>query len=166
MYFDYGFALSVRPYKTDKDRMLQPHFCENADEPSRASSFRILILFVILFSIGLWSLSCTKPAAKDNLILITLDTQRADFISAYGTQNASTPNIDALAQRGVIYENCYTLIPITLPAHASIFFSQPPHEIKNYNNGQVIRQKKRGRPSPCCSKKAATPRQHSFLWES
>lgn len=90
--------------------------------------------------------SCQKKTEGDNFILITLDTQRADFISGYTPEHASTPQIDFLAEEGILYENCFCLIPITLPSHASIFFSEPPHNIKNYNNGQIIR-KKRKRPS-------------------
>ncbi|MCK4336989.1 MAG: sulfatase, partial [Candidatus Aminicenantes bacterium] len=89
---------------------------------------------------------CRKKVSDDNFIFITLDTQRADFISAYSDGKASTPNIDSLAKKGILFENCYSLIPITLPSHASMFFSKPPHEVKNYNNGQIIRPK-RNRPS-------------------
>jgi arylsulfatase A-like enzyme len=84
------------------------------------------------------SLSCRTHPRPENFLLITLDTQRADYISAYGSGKASTPNIDRLAREGVLYKNAYSLIPITLPAHASIFFSQPPHTVKNYNNGETI----------------------------
>ena len=89
---------------------------------------------LLLFSLA----GCRKSKEDINYILITLDTQRTDFISAYNPQTASTPNIDNLAEQGTLYKNCFSLIPITLPSHASIFFSKPPHEIKNYNNGQVI----------------------------
>lgn len=104
-------------------------------------SFILAIGFFIVFF-----QSCQKRNEEDNFILITLDTQRADFISAYSPDKASTPHIDFLAQEGILYENCYSLIPITLPSHASIFFSESPHIIKNYNNGQII-GKKRKRPS-------------------
>lgn len=87
-----------------------------------------------------------QTAHQGNVILITLDTQRADFISAYNPANASTPNIDAISRNGMLFENSYCLIPITLPSHASLFYSQPPSKIKNYNNGQNIRSR-RHRPS-------------------
>lgn len=89
---------------------------------------------------------CGRKKSQDNFILITLDTQRQDHISAYNPKNASTPHIDGLAEEGYLFENCYSLIPITLPSHASVFFSQPPHMMKNYNNGQVIHTKRK-RPS-------------------
>lgn len=103
-----------------------------------------------LFLAGVWTLlglgGCRREAAPANLILITLDTLRADHVGAYGSKRARTPAIDALAREGVVFENAYSLIPITLPSHASIFFSKPPHTVRNYNNGQVVR-KQRAYPS-------------------
>jgi len=84
------------------------------------------------------SLACRTQSRPENFLLITLDTQRADYISAYEPGKAATPNIDLLAREGTLYRNAYGLIPITLPSHASLFFSEPPHVIKNYNNGQTI----------------------------
>lgn len=109
------------------------------------------MLFLLKGFLGLFFLfsffqGCQKSRSQDNFILITLDTQRADFISSYQPNKAYTPHIDSLAQKGSLYENCYCLIPITLPSHASIFFSEPPHMVKNYNNGQLI-SSKRKRPS-------------------
>jgi arylsulfatase A-like enzyme len=90
--------------------------------------------------------ACQRRARPDNIILITLDTQRADFVSAYDPANAQTPHIDSLARDGSLFRNAFSLIPITLPAHASLFFSELPHQVKNYNNGQKIGTK-RSRPS-------------------
>jgi len=105
--------------------------------------FKGLIPLLFLFLVFA---SCSKNPQNDNFVLITLDTQRADHISAYDSSKANTPNIDSLADSGILFKNCYSLIPITLPSHASLFFSQPPHRIKNYNNGQVILNKLK-RPS-------------------
>jgi arylsulfatase A-like enzyme len=89
---------------------------------------------------------CGRGPRPENFLLVTLDTQRADYISAYGSASASTPRIDSLARDGILFRNAYSLIPITMPAHASIFFSEPPHQVKNYNNGQKVAVK-RSRPS-------------------
>jgi len=89
---------------------------------------------------------CQRRERPEKFVLITLDTQRADYISAYDPAKASTPNIDALAGEGIVFRNAYSLIPITLPAHAVIFFSEPPCEVKNYNNGEKIGLR-RSRPS-------------------
>jgi arylsulfatase A-like enzyme len=83
----------------------------------------------------------TKPRPR-NFILITLDTMRADHMSAIAAGRANTPNLDALAGRGTLFKNCNALIPITLPSHASLFFSEPPTLLTNYNNGQVVRTKR------------------------
>ena len=87
-------------------------------------------------------LSCacsdSRPKEKANVIIITLDTHRADHTSFQNPEIVSTPNIDFLANKGISFSNCYSLIPITLPAHASIFYSQPPWKLRVYNNGEVF----------------------------
>ncbi len=60
------------------------------------------------------------PDARPNVLLITLDTVRADRVGCYGYPRARTPNLDALATRGVRFERAYAAVPYTLPAHASI----------------------------------------------
>ncbi len=107
------------------------------------------LLRLVAYAAGLvlvFSSACQRRSRPDNIILVTLDTQRADFVSAYDPANAHTPHIDALARDGSLFRNAYSLIPITLPAHAAIFFSESPHQVKNYNNGQKIASR-RSRPS-------------------
>ena len=105
---------------------------------------RLRFLPGLLAALAFWA--CGRGPRPENFILVTLDTQRADFISSYVPGNAATPRIDALARDGVIFRNAYSLIPITMPAHASIFFSEAPHEIRNYINGQKVGVR-RSRPS-------------------
>ncbi len=90
--------------------------------------------------------ACGGRPAPRNFVLITLDTTRADFVGAYRPGNAATPALDSLAEEGALFTNANCLIPITLPSHASMFFSEPPHAAKSYNNGQIVR-KQRVRPS-------------------
>ncbi|MCK5058611.1 MAG: sulfatase-like hydrolase/transferase [Candidatus Aminicenantes bacterium] len=61
-----------------------------------------------------------------NVLLITLDTTRADYIGAYGHKDIKTPNIDRLCRKGVMFQNCYSPVPLTLPAHCSIFTGKYP----------------------------------------
>ena len=63
---------------------------------------------------------------KPNVILITLDTTRADHLGCYGSAVIRTPNLDALAARGALFEQCTTTTPFTLPAHASIMTGMNP----------------------------------------
>ena len=55
-----------------------------------------------------------------SVLLITIDTLRADRLGAYGDTQARTPALDGLARQGVLFERAYTPVPITLPAHASL----------------------------------------------
>ena len=62
------------------------------------------------------------------VILISIDTLRADRLPAYGYGNVRTPNIDAFAADSVLFERAYAHAPQTLPAHASILTAQLPFE--------------------------------------
>ena len=68
------------------------------------------------------------PAGVPNLLLITLDTLRADHLSAYGYERRTTPNIDRLAETGVLFESAIANSSWTLPSHASLFTGRLPHE--------------------------------------
>ncbi len=69
-------------------------------------------------------------AGAPNLLLITLDTLRADHVSAYGYERRTTPNLDRLAESGVLFENAIANSSWTLPAHASLFTGRLQHEHK------------------------------------
>ncbi|MCU1382955.1 MAG: hypothetical protein JWL71_1652 [Acidobacteria bacterium] len=68
-----------------------------------------------------------------NLLLITLDTTRADRIHAYGFDEVETPNLDRLAHEGVLFEQAISAAPLTLPAHSSIFTGKfpPAHGVRD-----------------------------------
>lgn len=61
-----------------------------------------------------------------SVLLITLDTTRADHLSCYGTGFAKTPNLDVLAARGVRFEHATAQVPLTLPSHACIMTGSYP----------------------------------------
>ena len=62
-----------------------------------------------------------------NIVLITLDTVRADHLHCYGNSKIKTPNIDALAKSGVLFEKAVAQAPLTLPSHASMFTGTNPN---------------------------------------
>ncbi len=70
-----------------------------------------------------------------NVVLITLDTTRADRLGCYGYAGAVTPNLDALARNGVRFERAYAPVPLTLPSHASIMTGLNPYAHGIHNNG-------------------------------
>jgi arylsulfatase A-like enzyme/Tfp pilus assembly protein PilF len=70
-----------------------------------------------------------------NLLVITLDTTRADRLGAYGFKDIETPALDRLAAEGVLFEQASTAAPLTLPSHSSIFTSLFPPEHGVRDNG-------------------------------
>ncbi len=61
-----------------------------------------------------------------NVVLVTIDTLRADRLSSYGSEQVSTPHMDRLAREGVRFSNTATTVPFTLPAHCSIMTGTYP----------------------------------------
>ena len=81
--------------------------------------------------------SLTLPNA--NVLLITLDTTRADRIGAYGYARAETPRLDRLAEDGVLFETAVTPTAFTLPAHSSIMTGlYPPYHGVRLNGGVAL----------------------------
>jgi arylsulfatase A-like enzyme/Tfp pilus assembly protein PilF len=76
-----------------------------------------------------------RPRRPLNLVIITLDTTRADHLGAYGSPDVETPALDRLAREGVLFEQAMTSAPITLPAHSSIFTGRFPPEHGVRDNG-------------------------------
>jgi len=66
---------------------------------------------------------CQAPEidSRPSVLLIVVDTLRADAVSAYGAVEGTTPHIDALARDGLLYTNAFAPSPWTLPSHASLF---------------------------------------------
>ncbi len=77
-------------------------------------------------------------AADMNLLVITLDTMRADRIGAYGYTRAKTPHLDDLAQKGIMFAECYSPVPLTLPAHCSLFTGRYPLGHRVRDNGTFL----------------------------
>ena len=75
-------------------------------------------------------------AAGFNVVVVTLDTTRADRLGCYGYANAATPVLDRLAGEGIRFADAVSCVPLTLPAHTSIFTGliPPNHDVRN--NGE------------------------------
>lgn len=78
------------------------------------------------------------PAEARHLVLVTIDTLRADRVGAYGYARARTPHIDGLAARGILFDRAYATAPITLPSHASLMTGlYPPGHAGRHNGIRV-----------------------------
>src|SRR5437762_10104490 len=62
------------------------------------------------------------------VILISIDTLRADHLAVYGAKLVDTPAIDRLASDGIVFENAYAHVPLTFPSHATMMTGRLPFE--------------------------------------
>ena len=85
----------------------------------------IISFLVVAVVLGGYFLLSRQTGIK-NVILISMDTTRSDFLSCYGYQRQTTPNIDALAGEGFLFENTISPEPFTLPAHCSMLTGTVP----------------------------------------
>jgi arylsulfatase A-like enzyme len=99
-------------------------------------SVPLMMLVILLTGVGVWLViqqRSSVPAIR-HVVLISLDTCRADHLSCYGYAQPTTPHIDALAEQGTLFRRALTPIPLTLPAHASMLTGTiPPHHGKREN---------------------------------
>ncbi len=81
------------------------------------------------------------PASSDppNLLLISIDTTRADALGCYGSDRGATPFLDSLAAQGMVFENAFSPVPLTLPAHTTLLSGSAPtrHGVRNNTGFQV-----------------------------
>jgi arylsulfatase A-like enzyme len=89
--------------------------------------------FIALCTVACGPSEDARPSGP-SVLLVTLDTTRADRIGAYGHASAETPTLDALSRRGILFEAAYAPTPITLPSHTSILTGTYPSEHGVRNN--------------------------------
>lgn len=94
-----------------------------------------LLLLALVLPAWLLLAPRTSPPARPSLLLITIDTLRADRVGAYGSTAGLTPAIDALAARGRVFENAVAAAPLTLPSHSTILSGLDPMHHGVRNNG-------------------------------
>jgi arylsulfatase A-like enzyme/Flp pilus assembly protein TadD len=108
----------------------------------RLSTFLFIVfLIAIMPALGATTFAqaiSTKPVAakqqlragstRPSVILITIDTLRADHVGCYGAQMVKTPTLDALAHDGVVFERAISQVPLTWPSHAVILTGTYPFQ--------------------------------------
>ena len=90
--------------------------------------FRRFRAGLMVFGVAFINLSPGQTARKTspNVLVITIDTLRADHVACYGYSQIHTPNIDAIAQDGTLFTRAFTPVPVTLPSHVAIFTGSYP----------------------------------------
>ena len=89
---------------------------------------------LVLLALGAAATACGRDAPpraallfpRAPIVLISIDTLRADHLAAYGYRGGSTPAIDRLASGGIVFEDAYSQTPLTLPSHATLFTGRLP----------------------------------------
>jgi choline-sulfatase len=92
----------------------------------RASRPTILLVLALVVPVATWMLTRTPgpDGTRPNILLVTLDTLRADHTSCCGYHRATTPRIERLAAEGAIFCDAYCTVPTCAPSHASILTGQ------------------------------------------
>ncbi len=91
----------------------------------RAPAWALVLFVSLLFGFAGCARAPEKPGP--GIVLVILDTVRADHLASYGYPRETSPNLDRLAAEGERYEHAYSQSPWTLPAVATILTGQPPH---------------------------------------
>ncbi len=99
----------------------------------------VLAAAVVLGWLALRTAAPGAPARPRNVLLITLDTTRADHLGCYGRRPSRTPNLDRLAAEGARFTRCTTCSPLTLPSHSSILTGLYPfvHGARQNGTGRL-----------------------------
>src|SRR5580700_10158473 len=87
--------------------------------------------------LGLGATLCLAGEST-SVILISIDTLRADHLSAYGYRAIHTLNIDSFAEQGTLFTNIESQVPLTLPSHTSLFTSTYPYENEIEENAERV----------------------------
>jgi arylsulfatase A-like enzyme len=87
-------------------------------------------LLLLLMLLGELTAAAARPktaaASRPNIVLITLDTTRADRMGFLGSERGVTPNLDALARQSTVFSRAYARVPLTTPSHATILTGAYP----------------------------------------
>jgi arylsulfatase A-like enzyme len=118
--------------KRDRARQRTGRGSTRTDEPAAGRYRRpvgLLAAGVLVAGVAIWmGIRIATPPPGGPVVLISVDTLRADHLSAYGYKALVTPAIDALAADGVLFERAYSHVPTTLPAHTSMLSGLLPFE--------------------------------------
>ena len=99
---------------------------------------RFIAVFLIVCPLFLSGCKRPKESSGPNLVLISVDTLRADHVSTYGYKKNTSPHIDALAGRGHVFRRAYTCMPTTLPSHLAAFTGLFPWKLGVVRNGLEV----------------------------
>ena len=95
---------------------------------------RFCVILLLLLPAGVF-------AANQNLVLITIDTLRADHLGCYGNKKVRTPHLDAIAGESLFFENAVSPAPLTLPSHTTLLTGRDPYHHGVRDNAGAVNPK-------------------------
>jgi arylsulfatase A-like enzyme/Flp pilus assembly protein TadD len=87
-------------------------------------------------TLALLILLASAAFGAESIVLVTLDTVRADRLSLHGYPQKTSPSLDAAAAKGLVFDRAYSIVPLTFPAHVAILTGQDPFATGLFLNGQ------------------------------
>lgn len=143
------FRSGVKRFPSANSPRLSPLYNEssfcglNRASPSKTGqslNYRRYALFGLVIGIAIpfivWLAGGWRSQTPINVLIVSLDTTRADRIGCYGYAGALTPGLDALAKEGVLFERAYATVPLTLPSHAALLTGRYSPENGVHLNGK------------------------------
>lgn len=109
--------------------------------PARAASGAIrggLRLAPALLALALFAAACGEAPPPSGLLLVSVDTLRADALGAYGARGDLTPNLDVLARESLVFDAAYAPAPFTFPSVASILSGRYPRSLGVLTNESLL----------------------------
>ena len=99
---------------------------------SRAFRYNLILVLVALgttlAAVAGWRFARASAPVSGPIVLVSIDSLRADALPAYGSKKVQTPALDALAADGVVFDRAYAHAPLTLPAHVALLSGRLPTE--------------------------------------
>ncbi|MFT7521444.1 MAG: arylsulfatase A-like enzyme, partial [Kiritimatiellia bacterium] len=110
---------------------------EGDSDRQGAGGPRVFALVLVIGIVG-GCYTAPVPPPPPNFLLVTVDTLRADVLGSYGHRAGASPNIDRLAAQGTRFDRAYTVTPLTIPAHSSLFTGLYPPRHGVRDNGDAF----------------------------
>ncbi len=96
----------------------------------------LVLTLVLTGCLLLPTASAHGASKKPDLLIVTLDTTRADRLGCYGWPTTATATVDRMSRQGVLFSSCRSSVPITLPSHAVILTGRYPFRFSVHGNGR------------------------------
>jgi len=106
----------------------------------RSGPVAVAVIVVMAVALSFMAIRLRSGRTPTAIVLVSIDTLRADRVGAYGSDARLTPNLDRLAAKGVVFENAWTTAPLTVPAHTSMLTGllPPLHGLRTNARGQRL----------------------------